>query len=51
MPAEPSIEPAFIIASKLSGISISSGVSIGADAPPGMTAFNLRSPLMPPQWS
>ena len=28
--------------------SISSGVSMGADEPPGMTAFSFLSPRMPP---
>jgi hypothetical protein len=48
MPAEPSIDPAFITSSKLAGMSSWSGSRIGTDEPPGMTAFSLRSSRMPP---
>src|SRR5437899_12398769 len=39
MPAEPSIDPAFMAASKFNGVPLSSVVSVGGDAPPGITAF------------
>ena len=48
MPAEPSNEPAFCTESMSIGTSISSGVKIGMDAPPGMTPFSVRPFGMPP---
>ena len=48
---EPSIEPAFAIASKSSGVSTSAAVRTGTDEPPGMTAFSARPSGMPPPMS
>ena len=49
MPAEPSSDPALATESKSIGTSISSAVNTGTDEPPGITAFSLRPPGMPPQ--
>ena len=47
MAAEPSIEPACATASKLAGMSSWSGIRIGTDEPPGITAFSGRPPRTP----
>src|SRR5712692_6506718 len=51
MPAEPIMEPLLLGPSTSMGMSISSGVRMAADEPPGTTALRARPPGMPPQWS
>ena len=46
--AEPSSEPAFWIASKLACVSSWSGIRIGTDDPPGITALSVRPSRTPP---
>ena len=46
--ADPSIEPAFAMPSKLACVSSCAGSRIGTDEPPGMTAFSVRPFGMPP---
>ena len=48
---EPSIDPAFAIESKSSGVSTSSAVRTGTDEPPGMIAFSSRPSGIPPPMS
>ena len=51
MPPEPAMVPAALRASNSSETSISLAASTGAEEPPGMTAFTLRPPRIPPQSS
>ena len=51
MPADPRNDPAFCTESMSIGTSISLGVKIGIDAPPGMTPFRVRPFGMPPACS
>ncbi len=48
---EPSIEPAWAMESKSSGVSTSDAFSTGTEEPPGMIAFSSRSSGMPPPMS
>ena len=48
MAAEPSIDPAFATSSKLAGMSSWSGIRIGTDEPPGMTALSWWPSRTPP---
>jgi hypothetical protein len=45
---EPIMLPASVMASASYGVSIWSAASTGTDEPPGMIAFSLRPPGMPP---
>ena len=49
MPAEPIMEPLLLGPSTSMGMSISSGVRMADEEPPGTTALSARPPRMPPQ--
>ena len=51
MPAEPIMEPLLLGPSTSIGTSISSGVRMAAEEPPGITALSGRPSRMPPPWS